>query len=113
MLAGSDEKGIDKIQRRSSFDINGATNHSSSFKSFDSPLNAEKFQNLFDLTDLTADLNEFNKFYNTRDCASTYSKIERPQNPFHKNFEINKSNQDEIKRKSSFTETDDSRSMLT
>ena len=87
------------------------TNVSSSFKSFDSPQNTEKFPNLFDLTDLTADLNEFNKFYNTRDCA-TFSKIERPQNPFHKNFEINKSNQDEIKRKSSFSEAEDSVNLL-
>ena len=120
ILAGSDEKGgaqrypqkdTEKLQRKASFEINEATNISSSFKSFDSPQNTEKFQNLFDLTDLTADLNEFNKFYNTRDCAS-YSKIERPQNPWDKNFEINKSNSDEIKRKSSFTETDDQNNLL-
>ena len=78
------------LNRRISFDNINATNISSSFQSFDSPNhNAEKFQNLFDLSDLKADLNEFNNFYNMNDCAP-YSKIERPQNPFEKNFEINR-----------------------
>lgn len=39
---------------------------------------------MFDLTDLNTDLNEFNDFYNNN--GSQYNKIERPQNPFEKNF---------------------------
>lgn len=65
------------LNRRISLDNINATNISSSFQSFDSPNNHEKFQNLFDLSDLKADLNEFNNFYNMNDCAP-YSKIERP-----------------------------------
>jgi len=43
VLAGSDTQNVDKVQRKSSCDINDVTNVSSSFKSFDSPQNAEKF----------------------------------------------------------------------
>ena len=38
---------------------------------------------MFDLTDLKSDLNEFNDFYMNNQNLS----FERPQNPFHKNFE--------------------------
>lgn len=38
---------------------------------------------MFDLTDLKTDLNEFNDFYSNNE----FNAIERPQNPFHKNFE--------------------------
>ena len=61
------------------------------------------------MSDLKADLNEFNNFYNMNDCAS-YSKIERPQNPFDKNFEINrKQSPDKAsdRRKNSLSELDD------
>jgi hypothetical protein len=36
-----------------------------------------------DLTDLATDFNEFNDFYKN---DNQYTKIERPQNPFCKNF---------------------------
>jgi hypothetical protein len=36
-----------------------------------------------DLTDLATDFNEFNDFYKN---DNQYTKIERPQNPFYKNF---------------------------
>lgn len=47
-----------------------------------SPFN-EKFKTMFDLSDIDADLNEFNEFYK----ESSNEPIERPQNPFHKNFQ--------------------------
>ena len=37
-----------------------------------------------DLTDLATDFNEFNDFYKN---DNQYTKIERPQNPFYKNFQ--------------------------
>jgi len=39
---------------------------------------------MFDLTDLKSDLNLFNDFYNNQ--GGQLGTIERPQNPFHKNF---------------------------
>jgi hypothetical protein len=36
-----------------------------------------------DLNDLATDFNEFNDFYKN---DNQYTKIERPQNPFYKNF---------------------------
>jgi hypothetical protein len=39
--------------------------------------------NSTDLTDLATDFNEFNDFYKN---DTEYTKIERPQNPFYKNF---------------------------
>ena len=42
--------------------------------------------NLFDLTNLHSELNEFQNFYKSNEFP-VYSNIERPQNPFHKNFE--------------------------
>ena len=58
------------------------------------------------MSDLKADLFEFNNFYNRNDCAP-YSKIERPQNPFDKNFEINRKGM-----KSSLSELDDFKTKL-
>jgi hypothetical protein len=40
---------------------------------------------MFDLSDLTNDLNEFQNFYKSGDLAE-YNPTERPENPFHKNF---------------------------
>ena len=37
------------------------------------------------MNDLASDLNEFNDFYNNE--GSQIKEIERPQNPFHKNFQ--------------------------
>jgi hypothetical protein len=47
------------------------------------------------------------------DCAP-YSKIERPQNPFDKNFEINRYSPDRagLNRKSSLSELEDSAKRL-
>jgi len=58
-------------------------NTTSSFHSNESPF-CDKFQNMFDLTDLNTDLKEFDDFYNNNE--SQYNQIERPQNPFEKNF---------------------------
>jgi hypothetical protein len=41
---------------------------------------------MFDLTDLKSDLHEFNDFYNNLQ-GGQLGTIERPQNPFHKNFQ--------------------------
>lgn len=40
--------------------------------------------NQTDMTDLASDLNEFNDFFKNK--SSQLKQIERPQNPFHKNF---------------------------
>lgn len=38
-----------------------------------------------DMTDLASDFNEFNDFFKNK--SSQLKEIERPQNPFHKNFQ--------------------------
>lgn len=46
----------------------------------------ENMKTMFDLnSNLNTDLNEFNAFFNKTE--SKFAQIERPQNPFHKNFE--------------------------
>ena len=40
---------------------------------------------MFDLSDLTNDLNEFQNFYKSSEFVE-YNPIERPENPFYKNF---------------------------
>ena len=53
---------------------------------------------MFDLSDLTNDLNEFKKFY--KSSSVKYNANERPENPFYKNFynTINYSKDTERKR---------------
>ena len=41
--------------------------------------------NQTDMTDLASDFNEFNDFFKNKTCQ--LKEIERPQNPFHKNFQ--------------------------
>lgn len=57
------------------------TNTSNSIHSSGSPFAVDNFASSVDLTDL----NEFNKFYSNN--QSQMSNLERPQNPFHKNFQ--------------------------
>jgi len=57
---------------------------------------------MFDLTDLNTDSNEFNDFYNNNE--SQYNTIERPQNPFHKNFESYKSKDNKMNLRNSFSD---------
>jgi hypothetical protein len=55
-----------------------------SFNSYESPAQSFLFDlDSTDLTDLASDFNEFNDFYKN---DNQYTKIERPQNPFYKNF---------------------------
>lgn len=62
---------------------------SSSLYSTESPFR-DNMKTMFDLnSDLNTDLNEFNDFFNKTE--SRYAMIERPQNPFNKNFESYKS----------------------
>lgn len=62
----------------------GSSYASSSFISHESPAQSFLFDLTSpDLTDLASDFNEFNDFYKNE---TGYTKIERPQNPFHKNF---------------------------
>lgn len=73
-------------QLNSSYQTNGSV-HSS----LESPTNvADGFSKptIFDLSDLTSELpnlNEPMQFYPQN--LAVYSEIERPQNPFHKNFD--------------------------
>jgi len=56
-----------------------------SFISYESPAQGFLFDlNSTDLTDLASDFNEFTDFYKN---DTEYTEIERPQNPFHKNFQ--------------------------
>ena len=50
-----------------------------------------------DLTDLATDFNEFNDFYKN---DNEYKKIERPQNPFYKNFQSYQQTEDKVQRNS-------------
>lgn len=50
-----------------------------------------------DLTDLATDFNEFNDFYKN---DNEYKKIERPQNPFYKNFQSYQQTEDKAQRNS-------------
>lgn len=75
----------------------------SSFNSNGSPFR-DNMQTMFDLnSDLNTDLNEFNAFFNQTE--SHYNQIERPQNPFHKNFESYKSQTRKHQYSMSFTHT--------
>jgi len=57
--------------------------------------------NSTDLTDLATDFNEFNHFYKNDE----YTKIERPQNPFHKNFQSYHHQNAPVPQRNSFTTT--------
>jgi hypothetical protein len=51
-----------------------------------SPFRDNNFLTTFDFnSDLNTDLSEFNDFFSK--SVSQYNQIERPQNPFEKNFE--------------------------
>jgi hypothetical protein len=63
---------------------NFASNMTNSFISHESPAQNFMFDLTSDLTDLATDSNEFNDFFKN---DNQYSKIERPQNPFYKNFQ--------------------------
>ena len=54
-------------------------------ESANSPCNIDSFSNMFDLSDLTNEVNEFQRFYKSSDFVE-YNPTERPENPFHKNF---------------------------
>jgi hypothetical protein len=56
----------------------------SSFISYESPAQSFLFDLTSDLTDLATDSNEFNDFFKN---DNQYNSIERPQNPFYKNFQ--------------------------
>jgi hypothetical protein len=74
----------------------------SSINSFSNEAFKDNMQNMFDLnSDLNTDLNEFNAFYNN--TQNRYAQIERPQNPFHQNFESY--NVQNRKHASSFSES--------
>lgn len=75
---------------------------SGSFISHESPAQSFMFDlTATDLTDLATDFNEFNDFYKN---DNEYRKIERPQNPFYKNFQSYQA--DKVTQRNSFSNTD-------
>lgn len=77
---------------------NGVQEVKSSFGSNQSPFR-DHFQTSFDFnSELNTDLNEFNDFFIK--AADQYNQIERPQNPFHKNFESYKQTKKSVMRNS-------------
>lgn len=75
---------------------------SGSFISHESPAQSFMFDlTTTDLTDLATDFNEFNDFYKN---DNEYRKIERPQNPFYKNFQSYQA--DNMTQRNSFSNTD-------
>ena len=70
---------------------------------------------MFDLTttnlsDLASDLNEFNDFYKK---DNQFTQIERPQNPFYKNFQSYQNGESTVQQRNSFSVMDHSRLLTT
>ena len=83
---------------------NASSNMTGSFLSHESP--AQNF--MFDLTttnlsDLASDLNEFNDFYKK---DNQFTQIERPQNPFYKNFQSYQNSEYTVQQRNSFSGMD-------
>lgn len=79
----------------------------SSLESNSSPFR-DNMKTMFDLnSNLNTDLNEFHDFFNKTE--SKYNQIERPQNPFHKNFESYKTDSRKHAYSQSFTDANSSK----